>query len=295
MDTPRRLRRVALVLVACIAVGVQFVAVTRAGIPWGAMYTPNDRLTSNGMTGAVKHYRGIQGANRLLTDLAFARDHGVRLILTLGSVVPVTYLDEDSRFLTEVVHRELDPFFAASEDLRPFIEDGTIWGVRFLDEPHDPSGYPREFEVDPIELGEVFSLIRSWFGDVRIGSTAPPWYMAQVPNAGFAFGQVVSTNLPPGFPDPIDFHRQQSVLAHKHGLLYVASLNANTNPIDNLTFFITYRRMCEIETVDFATSWQWPQGHHPLPSFETRFGDPDPGVQAEISSIPAACVRDTGS
>lgn len=81
------------------------------------------------------------------------------------------------------------------------------------------------------------------------------------------------------------------MLAHEHGLLFVASINANTNPIDNVTFFRTYRRMCAIPAVDFVTSWQWPPGHHPRPSFEARFTDPDPAVRAEIALIPDACRR----
>ncbi len=116
------------------------------------------------------------------------------------------------------------------------------------------------------------------------------------------FGRFVSwmsRKISVGFEDPIDFHRQQSQLAHALGLMYLASLNANTNAIDNLTFFRTYREMCAIETVDFATSWQWPRGHHPLPSFEERWGDPSPAVQAAIAQIPAVyargrCARERG-
>jgi len=251
------------------------------------MYTPNEHLTTKGMTGAIKHYRGERGAAALVADLAFASERGVRLILSLGSVSSDTYLDEAGHLRMETVHRELQPFFAASEQIAPFIEDGTVWGVRFLDEPHDPAGLPPDFEVDPDELSDVFALIRAAFGDVPIGSTAPPSYMARVPGAGFASGQVVHGRLPAGFSDPIDVHRHQSALAHDHGLLYVASLNANTNPIDSETF----RRMCAIDTVDFATSWQWPQGHHPMPSFEARFFDPEPAAQEAISAIPAACRR----
>ncbi len=260
-------------------------------IPWGAMYTPNEHLTAKGMTGAVKYYRGDRGAGLLLTDLAFAKEHGVRLILTLGSVAPANYLDAQDHIDFAAVDAELSPFFELADQIRPYIDSGTIWGIRFMDEPHDPSGYPVEFDVDPIELGEVFARIREAFGDVRVGSTAPPWYMMGVPNAGLAFGQVVHQKLPPGFSNPINFHINQSELAHQNGLLYVASLNANTNTIDNVAFFETYRAMCAIPTVDFATCWQWPQGHHPLPSFEARFNDPDPAVQIEIQGIPEACQR----
>jgi len=261
-------------------------------IPWGAMYTPNDHLAEEGMTGAVKAYRGPRGAETLLADLVFARELGVRLIVTLGSVAPMTYLDSAGHLQMDRVREELEPFFVVAGQLAPFIADGTIWGIRFLDEPHDPAGLPRGFEVDPDELSAVFALIHDAFGDVLVGSTAPPTYMARAADAGFACGQVVHTKLPPGLADPVELHRQQSALAHDHGLLYVASVNANTNAIDNATFFRTYRAMCAIETVDFATAWQWPQGNHPLPSFEDRLRDPSPAVRAEIAAIPAACRRD---
>ncbi len=208
-------------------------------IPWGAMYTPNEYLTAKGMTGAVKYYRGARGAELLLTDLAFAQEHGVRLILTLGSVTPANYLDTQDHIDLAAVEAELSPFFDLAGRIRPYIDAGTIWGIRFMDEPHDPTGYPAAFDIDPTELGEVFARIREVFGDVRVGSTAPPWYMIGVPNAGFAFGQVVHQKLPLGFSDPIDFHIDQSELAHQNGLLYVVSLNANTNTIDNVAFFET--------------------------------------------------------
>ena len=244
------------------------------------------------MTGAVKAYRGPRGAETLLADLVFARELGVRLIVTLGSVAPMTYLDSAGHLQMDRVREELEPFFVVAGQLAPFIADGTIWGIRFLDEPHDPAGLPRGFEVDPDELSAVFALIHDAFGDVLVGSTAPPTYMARAADAGFACGQVVHTKLPPGLADPVELHRQQSALAHDRGLLYVASVNANTNAIDNATFFRTYRAMCAIETVDFATAWQWPQGNHPLPSFEDRLRDPSPAVRAEIAAIPAACRRD---
>jgi len=260
-------------------------------IPWGAMYTPNEHLTDAGMTGAIKAYRGPRGAEELLEDLDFAREAGVRLILTLGSVAPATYLDDERRLDMAAVEAELAPFFAMAQSIRPFIDDGTVWGIRFLDEPHDPADLPRGFEIDPDELGEAYALIAARFGDVRIGSTAPPAYMARVPGADFASGQIVHGRLPSGYGEPVDFHRGQSELAHSAGLAYVASLNANTNGIDNLTFFRDYRMTCAIETVDFATSWQWPRGHHPQPSFSERLLDADPEVRAEIDGIPAACTR----
>lgn len=137
----------------------------------------------------------------------------------------------------------------------------------------------------------AFARIRDAFGDVRIGSTKPPGYVSRVPGTGFAAGQVVYTRLPPGYEGVIAFHREQPELAHAVGLDYVASINANSNEIDNLTFFRDDRRMCAIETVDFATSWQWPQGRHPQPSFEPRFRDGNPAVREEITGIPEACAR----
>jgi len=263
----------------------------RAAIPWGAMYTPNEQLAAYGMTGVVRAYRGQRGADLLLGDLQFARDQGVEVIVTLGGVSPADYLDEEAHLVLDRVHLELAPFFALADEIRPFIADGTVWGIRFLDEPHDPAGYPRGFAVDPLELGEAYALILQHLGPVRVASTAPPWYLAQVPGAGFAFGQCVHGRLPDAYEDATAFHREQSQLAHDHELLYVASLNANTNPVDNLTFFRSYRAMCALSTVDFVTAWQWPQGHHPEASFAARLADPSPAVQAEVAAIPAACAR----
>ena len=115
--------------------------------------------------------------------------------------------------------------------------------------------------------------------------------MSRVPGAGLAFSQVIHQKLPPGYEDPLSFLQDQASFAHANGLLFVASVNANTNSIDNLTFFRTYRQMCSIPGVDFATSWQWPQGHHPEPSFEVRCADENPAVRAEIVGIPEACRR----
>jgi len=281
---------------AIVVLGLSFVVDPALGsgkrsIPWGAMYVPIAEAVDHAMTGTVAAYRGRSGAERLLVDLPAARASGIRLIVTLGAVAPAEYMTGDGHIDPDSVDRELEPFFAIAGEIRPYIEDGTVWGVRFLDEPHDPAGCPRGFEVDPVELGTVYASIHRHLGGVPIGSTAPPAYMLRVPGAGIAFGQVVHARLPAGFDDPTQFHTAQSRLAHDHGLLYVASVNANTNPIDSATFFRTYREMCAIETVDFATAWQWPQGHHPEASFEARFLDPDPAVQAEIARIPEACAR----
>ena len=255
------------------------------------MYVPLDVASEASMTGVVGYYRGERGVERLLIDLAFARERGISLIVTMGSVSPDDVLDTDGHIDMPAVRRELDPFLAAAGELSEYVKDRTLWGIRFLDEPHDPAGYPRGFEVEVSELAEVYSLIQDTVPGVPIGSTAPPQYMIRVPGAGLAFSQVVHHKLPPGYDDPIAFLRDQAALAHEHGLLFVASINANTNPIDNLTFLRTYREMCAIPAVDFATAWQWPQGHHPQPSFEARLTDADPAVQIEIALIPEACRR----
>lgn len=260
-------------------------------IPWGAMYVPINAASEAGMTGVVGYYRGERGAEQLLVDLAFAREHGISLIVTMGSVSPDDVLSGDGHIDMVAVHRELDPFLAVVGELSNYVEDRTLWGIRFLDEPHDPAGCPAGFEVEPSELAEAYALIQDALPGVPIGSTAPPQYMIRVPGAGLAFSQVVHHKLPPGYEDPIVFQRDQAALAHEHGLLFIASINANTNPIDNVTFFRTYRQMCAIPAVDFATAWQWPQGHHPQPSFEARFRDADPDVRAEIALIPEACQR----
>jgi len=288
----RQCLRIGRLFLAVMAVSLYAAAEDAAhAIPWGAMYVPLDVLPETGMTGAIAYYRGERGARQLLVDLAIAQQYGISLIATLGAVSPVDVLDDGGHINTAAVHRELDPFLAIAGATATYAEDGTLWGIRFLDEPHDPAGCPPDFEVDPSELANAYVVIHSAFPGVPIGSTAPPQYMARVPGAGLAFGQVVHGRLPPGYDDPVTFHREQSAQAHEQGLLYIASINANTNPIDNVTFFRTYRAMCAIPTVDFATAWQWPQGHHPQPSFEARLADPDPDVQIEIAGIPDACRR----
>ena len=258
-----------------------------SSIPWGAMYTPNEYLTYKGMTGHVKYYCGVKGAQQLLNDLQIAQDHTVTLILTLGRVDPETYLDSNRNIDMNPVLEELTPFFGLADSIQPFIDDGTVWGIRFMDEPHDPKGYPHDFQVDTQQLGEVFSLIKSHFKNVRVGSTSPAFYMIDVPHADFACGQY--NHAHPLSNDPVQFFREEAALAHQHGLDYVASLNANTNTVGNYEFFHTYSQMCSIEHVGFVTSWQWPQGHHPYPSFESRLNDPSPRVQAQIAQIPDSC------
>lgn len=81
-----------------------------SSIPWGAMYTPNEYLTYKGMTGAVKYYRGLRGAQQMITDLKVAQNNNIKLILTLGSVDPQQYLDENRNIDMERVHAELDFF-----------------------------------------------------------------------------------------------------------------------------------------------------------------------------------------
>jgi len=240
---------------------------------------------------AVRAYRGQRGADLLLGDLPFARDQGVRLIVRLGGVSPADYLDEEACLVLDRVHLELAPFFALADEFRPLIVDGPVWGIRFLDEPHDPAGYPRGFAVDPLELGEAYALILKHLGPVRVASTAPPRYPAQVPGAGLAFGQCIHGQPFDAYEDATAFRREQSQLAHDHELLCIASLNANTNPVDNLTFFRSYRVMCALSAVDFVTAWQWPQGHHPEASFAAGLADPGPAVQAEVAALPAVCTR----
>jgi len=260
-------------------------------IPWGAMYTPNEYLTYKGMTGTVKYYRGTRGAQQLLGDLHFAQTHNVALILTLGSVDPNTYLDDKRNIDMNRVHTELDVFFDMAVYIQPFIDNGTVWGIRFMDEPHDPKSCPHDFKVDAEQLGEVYALIKSHFKNVRVGSTSPAVYMIKVPHADYAFGQYNHTHHHPSCNDPMQFFKDDAVLAQKYGLDYVASLNANTNTVKNYEFFNTYKKMCSLENVDFITSWQWPQGHLPQPSFESRLNDPDPAIQAIIAEIPDSCKR----
>ena len=262
-----------------------------SSIPWGAMYTPNEYLTYKGMTGAVKYYRGLRGAQQMITDLKVAQTNSIKLIVTLGSVDPQQYLDENRNIDMERVHAELDFFFDIQSEIQPFINNGTIWGIRFMDEPHDPSGFPHDFEIDPVQLGDVYSLIKSHFPHVRVGSTSPAVYMVKVPHADYAFGQYNHAHPPPSYNDPVQFFADDSRLAFNHGLDYVASINANTNTVDNYGFFESYKQICFIETVDFVTSWQWPQGHYLYPSFEARINDPDPEVQGIIAELPSACNR----
>jgi hypothetical protein len=267
-------------IVVFFTIGILLVTPQAFAKPWGAMYTPNENLTYKGMSGTVKYYRGVGGANALLRDLAFAESCGVKLILTLGNTSPLAYLDENGHINMSKVHEELDPFFDIAEDVQPYIDNGTVWGIRFMDEPHDPPGVDK---VNETELGEVYALIKSYFKNVSVGSTAPAWYMVNVPNSDYAFGQYNHDNAN---KTPEEFFDEEIRLAHGHGLLYVASLNSNMNSVDNRTFFTTYITMCKMDT-DFVTSWMWPQGRYPQPSFEKRFNDPE--VQDLIPDVVYYC------
>jgi hypothetical protein len=254
-------------------------------IPWGAMYTPNEHLTSYGMRGTVKYYRGNRGAQQLLKDLNIAYKNRSFLIITLGTTNPQLYLTEKGHINFKVVYKELQPFFLIAQEIQPFIDNKTIWGIRFMDEPHNPRGMPRGFKIKETELGEVFKMIKKYFKHVKVGSTAPAAYMVNVPNADFAFGQYNHSNSP--HLSLTDFFEKETKLALSCGLKYVASLNSNMNAIDNYTFFQEYSKLCEIKGVDFITSWQWPQGRYPYPSFEKRLKDPS--VKKLIEQIPLLC------
>lgn len=260
-------------------------------IPWGAMYTPAKSMGSKGMTGTVAYYRGPGGARRIWRDLAAARRKRTKVILTLGSVNPSVYADARGHIDMAKVRREIGPFAAVAGRLKPYIADGTVWGIRFMDEPHDPSGLPRGVTVNPKELGEVMAYLKKTFGKVRVGATSPARYMVKVPNADFAFGQYNHDNTGRRFPDGVAYIRRDAALAAKHGMSYVASINANRNSVDNRTFFKLYLDLAKLKDVHFMTSWQWPQGRHPRPSFEKRLNDPR--VQDLVRALPQACRRDS--
>ena len=111
-------------------------------IPWGAMYVPSEYYGFKGISGVVAYYRGAGSVARPLSDLEKARKMKVKVILTLGSVNTRVYLDSSGHINMSKVYQELAPFFAASSKIQPYIDDGTVWGIRFMDEPHNPAGYP---------------------------------------------------------------------------------------------------------------------------------------------------------
>ena len=138
----------------------------------------------------------------------------------------------------------------------------------------------------------MFALIKENLPGVLTGSTAPPFYMKDVPNADFAFGQFSHNKPHSEWSTPLDFFSDQAVKAHSNGLLFVASINANTNSIDNLAFFYLYNAICKLIDVDFVTSWQWPQGNYEFPSFESRINNDTAEVQSVLDQIPDSCKRD---
>ncbi len=206
----------------------------------------------------------------------------------MGELRPSAYADSQGRINMEAVEKELSPFVAIAEQLKPFIADGTIWGIRFMDEPHDPAGLPRGVAIDTGDLGKVMAYLKKVFGQVRAGSTAPARYMVNVPGADWCFGQYCHSTMGRRGIKPLEFIQEDAALAKKKGMYYVASLNASTNPVDNRTFFETYLAFASLPDVDFITSWQWPQGRYPN-SFETRISDPS--VKTLVEEIPRKCVR----
>ncbi len=215
-------------------------------IPWGAMYVPLDSMKAMGMTGTVGYYRGAGGVRKLLADLETARRDRIKLIVTMGEVKPSAYADERGRIDMAKVKAELAPFVAVSGQLKPFVEDGTIWGIRFMDEPHDPSGLPRGIAIDTADLGVVMAYIKESFDNVRAGSTSPARYMANVPNADWCFGQYCHHTAGRRGIKPVPYIQEDAALAKKKGMDYVASLNASTNPVGNSEFFKVFRRYCQM-------------------------------------------------
>ena len=258
-------------------------------IPWGAMYVPLESMKEMGRTGTVGYYRGAEGVRKLLADLKTARRDQIKLIVTMGEVKPSAYADERGRIDMAKVKVELAPFVAVSGQLKPFIEDGTIWGIRFMDEPHDPSGLPRGIAIDTGDLGVVMAYLKESFGNVRVGSTSPARYMTHVPNADWCFGQYCHHTAGSRGIEPIPYIREDAALAKKKGMDYVASLNASTNPVSNREFFNVFKDLAALPDVDFLTSWQWPRGHY-RNSFEVRVSDP--AVKDVLKEISRACVRE---
>lgn len=257
-------------------------------IPWGAMYVPVDVMKSYGMTGTFGYYRGTAGARKLLVDLETARRFKIRMIVTMGDVKPSVYADSQGRINMEIVKMELAPFVAIAEQLKPFIEDGTIWGIRFMDEPHDPSGLPRGTVINAQDLGNVMAYLKKVFGKVRVGSTAPASYMVNVPDADWCFGQYCHSTMGRHGIKPVAYIEQDASLAKTKGMCYVASLNASTNPVDNKTLFEVYLAFAGLPDVDFLTSWQWPREKY-HGSFEQRISDPS--VKTLVEEIPRKCER----
>lgn len=206
-------------------------------IPWGAMYVPLESMKANGMTGTFAYYRGAEGAQKLLADLKIARRDRIKIIVTMGEVKPSAYADERGKIDIAKVKNELAPFVAVSQQLKPFIEDGTIWGIRFMDEPHDPSGLPRGITINVQDLGIVMDYIKKSFHNVRVGSTSPARYMVNVPNADWCFGQYCHHTIGRRGIKPIPYIQEDAALVKKKGMYYVASLNASTNPVGNTEFF----------------------------------------------------------
>jgi len=259
--------------------------------PWGVMYIPVKKAADLGMSGVVEYYRGRTGAKRLLKDLEIAQKKGIKIIATIGSVRILDYWDKSSKKLSlEKVRRELAPFCQISNKLTPYLRDGTLWGIRFLDEPHDPTGLDQE--VPKENLGEVYRYIKSeCLPGVRVGSTAPASYMVGVAYADFAFGQYNHSHPPRdenGRPLSLkEFFSTETALARSHGLRYVASINANRNGANNRTFFSSYLWLCHLSGVDFVTAWQWNRRNYPRPSFKERWADPL--VSDLVERIPELC------
>ncbi|MEW6744665.1 MAG: hypothetical protein AB1486_18065 [Planctomycetota bacterium] len=248
-------------------------------------------MTAYGMTGTIGYYRGPVGVKKLLADLAVARREKLKLIVTMGDVNPSLYADARGEIDMARVREELAPFVEIADQIKPFVVDGTIWGIRFMDEPHDPRGLPRGVTINAQRLGDVMALLKEVFGKVRVGSTSPARYMVNVPNADWCSGQYCHDTARRRALDPVTSISEDAALAARKGMSYVASLNACSNSVDNRTFFEVYLALAKLPDVDFMTSWQWPQGHHPQPSFERRLNDP--GVQDLVRSIPQACRRTT--
>jgi ATP-dependent helicase HrpA len=256
--------------------------------PWGAMYAPIAAGASQyGMTGIVTYVRAPNFL-KLLSDLREARANNVKLIVTLGTTDPSAFMDPAGRaFDFELFYgQEIAPFWTQTDIRQAVVEalvEGTIWGFRILDEPHDRQDCATNvvaadrmtyrYALHPAGMA---GLLNRLAGDlagmaadvpilsqnpflVRVGSTAPPDYMDQVRLSGVGgalFGGIQYRWPSPG-PSLEETFKSWGDYAAAKGIALLGSLNSNSSTVADTTFFESLISLCRNPRVDFVTSWQW--------------------------------------
>jgi len=103
--------------------------------PWGCMYAPYSEMDKYKMTGRTSGT--LNSPSDVLNELETAREHGVSVILTIGSVDECNHMSNNIYQYDEAVNY-FDSILTADvkSQLQSYVDDGTLRALRFYDELH---------------------------------------------------------------------------------------------------------------------------------------------------------------